>query len=591
MPPRERQRGAIYNPAGLKAKFMTESAALQRGKSTLKEFEEDDDDVEGGDGPPLPPVAASPSTWVKPSEDRAIKSQWTSPGSILAHPSRFNAIKPGSPVNKPHSKGGLSGSLSHTFSFSSPKPQSSKVEGSMSAVDKFNHEQNTFNDAAPHSLASRPTGFLARLFHSISGPVEPLSASAALTLKVFTLLGLTTSELSKLRDIFRKIDNDKSGKISYDEFVAYADIEDSDFLRKVFLAMDSDNSGSMDLREFILNLWNYCSLEKSGLILFAYDLYDNDKNGTLSTDEVKAMFMQVFGKEFGKGRVGDTVMNSLEQYVSQRESDYGSVGKQDFVRLVTDHPNVLMPAFHVQMTLRNLLGGTSFWSKITSRRSKAALEGLDPWFQISALTGESGKVAKKVDAKAVMKKYQKNVAEQALQELVNNHKRKLIGRLGEFNPVLHGDKRMDRYLRLKMRTLDLFEDLQYLHSESALPRVLTEPKSLVAGGKTSSVDIPVHLAYYATKGVWVEGTDCRPKNLVDKDVAEIRTWYETVSDAMLEEDLLDKPGGIADVKAGTGRTEATIGYTLKNCHVGPTGRKFNLEKIVDVRKLTIFNSG
>ena len=56
----------------------------------------------------------------------------------------------------------------------------------------------------------------------------------------------------------------------------YTTLQPSKFTKRVFSIMDEDGSGEIDFREFVIALWNYCTLGKAALILFAFDLYDND---------------------------------------------------------------------------------------------------------------------------------------------------------------------------------------------------------------------------------------------------------------------------------------------------------------------------
>lgn len=69
------------------------------------------------------------------------------------------------------------------------------------------------------------------------------------------------------------------------------------FRDRVFSIFDEDSSGQIDFREFVLSLWNYCTLSKATLDLFAFDLYDTDNNGELSSDEVKEMLHDIYGNE------------------------------------------------------------------------------------------------------------------------------------------------------------------------------------------------------------------------------------------------------------------------------------------------------
>ena len=107
------------------------------------------------------------------------------------------------------------------------------------------------------------------------------------TQETFAQLMLTRGDLGRMNQCFREIDYDDSGSIDVQEFLAYVEAPLTSFSMRVFSIMDTDESGSMDFKEFVIACWNYCSFEKAGLILFAYELYDSDKDGTMSVNECK----------------------------------------------------------------------------------------------------------------------------------------------------------------------------------------------------------------------------------------------------------------------------------------------------------------
>lgn len=42
-----------------------------------------------------------------------------------------------------------------------------------------------------------------------------------------------------------------------------------------------------------MSLWNYCTLSKAALIMFAFDLYDNDNSGEIDVMEVELLLREV----------------------------------------------------------------------------------------------------------------------------------------------------------------------------------------------------------------------------------------------------------------------------------------------------------
>ena len=68
------------------------------------------------------------------------------------------------------------------------------------------------------------------------------------------------------------VDVDGSGTIEVAELLAFLDVEKTKFSKRIFCMFDEDNSGQIDFREFVLSCWNYCTLGRSTLMLFAFDL-------------------------------------------------------------------------------------------------------------------------------------------------------------------------------------------------------------------------------------------------------------------------------------------------------------------------------
>ena len=52
----------------------------------------------------------------------------------------------------------------------------------------------------------------------------------------------------------------------------YLHLERTKFTKRIFRIFDEDGSGQIDFREFVIALWNYCTLGKPALIMFAFDL-------------------------------------------------------------------------------------------------------------------------------------------------------------------------------------------------------------------------------------------------------------------------------------------------------------------------------
>lgn len=120
-----------------------------------------------------------------------------------------------------------------------------------------------------------------------------------LTLKPqFDALMLTEEDVGRLYRVFKRIDMDNSGSVDSAEFLTLMNVERTKFTVRIFSIFDEDKSGKIDFREMVLSLWNYCSLGKASLVMFAFDIYDRDDSGTLTNTEVLRILRDVYGKQY-----------------------------------------------------------------------------------------------------------------------------------------------------------------------------------------------------------------------------------------------------------------------------------------------------
>ena len=79
-------------------------------------------------------------------------------------------------------------------------------------------------------------------------------------------------DIAAFYKIFQKVDTSGDGDIDVDELLVYLNIDMSKFAHRVFSMFDADKSGQIDFKEFVLCCWNYCTLGRATLVLFAFDL-------------------------------------------------------------------------------------------------------------------------------------------------------------------------------------------------------------------------------------------------------------------------------------------------------------------------------
>jgi Ca2+-binding EF-hand superfamily protein len=195
---------------------------------------------------------------------------------------------------------------------------------------------------------------------------------------LFECLSFREQDIGRIHEIYMEIDTDDSGTIDVAELEAYLRLEKTRFTKRIFSIFDEDNSGSVDFREFVLSLYNYCTLTKASLELFAFDLYDKDSSGSMEAAEVQDMLNDLYGRERkkcarknGHYRTVHGVnphANLAERELDAMEALDGDVNVDDFKSFIRLHPALLFRAFRIQQCIQDCVLGSRFWAKYTERR-------------------------------------------------------------------------------------------------------------------------------------------------------------------------------------------------------------------------------
>ena len=180
----------------------------------------------------------------------------------------------------------------------------------------------------------------------------------------FEGLAFRELDIARLHKTYRRIDNDKSGEIEIAELLAFLDLEKTRFTKRIFSIFDEDGSGLINFREFVLSLWNYCTLTKASLMMFAFDLYDKDQSGSIAGEEVIDMLHDLYGKEFKQNPQARLVERELEML---HRKD-GAVSIEDFTVFARNHPALLFHAFRMQESIQDFVLGRTFWEYYSERR-------------------------------------------------------------------------------------------------------------------------------------------------------------------------------------------------------------------------------
>lgn len=169
-------------------------------------------------------------------------------------------------------------------------------------------------------------------------PDKPLDSAVLSRLKQFSAMNklkrmalrviaenLSVEEIAGLKEMFRMIDIDNSGQITFEELKEGlkrfgANLNESD-IHQLMQAADVDNSGTIDYGEFIAATLHLNKVDKEDHLVAAFSYFDRDGSGYITQDE-----LQKACEDFGIEEV------HLEEII--READQDNDGRIDYNEFV-----------------------------------------------------------------------------------------------------------------------------------------------------------------------------------------------------------------------------------------------------------------
>ncbi|XP_049379209.1 calcium-dependent protein kinase 1-like [Solanum stenotomum] len=169
-------------------------------------------------------------------------------------------------------------------------------------------------------------------------PDKPLDSAVLSRMKQFSAMNklkkmalrviaesLSEEEIAGLKEMFRMIDTDNSGQITFEELKDGlkrfgSNLKESE-IYDLMQAADVDNSGTIDYGEFIAATLHLNKIERDDHLFAAFSYFDKDGSGYITADE-----LQHACEEFG---IGDVRMEEMI-----READQDNDGRIDYNEFV-----------------------------------------------------------------------------------------------------------------------------------------------------------------------------------------------------------------------------------------------------------------
>ncbi|XP_021901192.1 calcium-dependent protein kinase 1-like [Carica papaya] len=181
-------------------------------------------------------------------------------------------------------------------------------------------------------------------------PDKPLDSAVLSRMKQFSAMNklkkmalrviaesLSNEEIAGLKEMFKMIDADNSGQITFEELKAGlkrvgANLKESE-IYDLMQAADVDNSGTIDYGEFVAATLHLNKIEREDHLFAAFSYFDKDGSGYITPDE-----LQQACEEFG---IEDVRLEEMIREVDQ-DND-GRIDYNEFVAMM-QKGNVVAPA-------------------------------------------------------------------------------------------------------------------------------------------------------------------------------------------------------------------------------------------------------
>ncbi|KAM6940415.1 calcineurin subunit B type 1b [Xenentodon cancila] len=119
-------------------------------------------------------------------------------------------------------------------------------------------------------------------------------------------------EIKRLGKRFKKLDLDKSGSLSVDEFMSLPELQQNPLVQRVVDIFDTDGNGEVDFLEFIEGVSKF-SLKgnKQQRLHFAFRIYDMDKDGFISNGELFQVLKMMVGNNLKDAQLQQIVDKTI----------------------------------------------------------------------------------------------------------------------------------------------------------------------------------------------------------------------------------------------------------------------------------------
>ncbi|KAF7483995.1 calcineurin subunit B type 2 [Marmota monax] len=141
-------------------------------------------------------------------------------------------------------------------------------------------------------------------------------------------------EIKRLGRSFKKLDFDKSGTLSVNEFMSLPELQQNPLVKRVIDIFDTDGNGEVDFTEFIRGTSQFSVKgDEEQKLMFAFRIYDVDKDGYISNGELFQVLKMMVGNNLKDWQLQQLVDKTI--IIMDKDGD-GKLSFEEFSAVVRD---------------------------------------------------------------------------------------------------------------------------------------------------------------------------------------------------------------------------------------------------------------
>jgi len=146
-------------------------------------------------------------------------------------------------------------------------------------------------------------------------------------------------ELRRLGKRFNKLDIDKSGTISTEEFMSLPELQQNPLVKRVIDLFDTDGNGEIDFKEFVhgLSQFSVKGADKESKLRFAFRVYDIDQDGFISNGELFQVLKMMVGTNLKDTQLQQIVDKTI--IIADKDGD-GKISFEEFCAMVATNTDI-----------------------------------------------------------------------------------------------------------------------------------------------------------------------------------------------------------------------------------------------------------